>query len=646
MFPLLRRWLIGRPLRTAQAVQERLGKAVDLAVLSSDALSSVAYATEEILLVLAVAAGATQGASFQYLIPISLAITGLLWVVVLSYRQTIYAYPSGGGAYIVARENLGTAPALTAGAALLVDYTLTVAVSVASGVAAVASAVQGTPLAWIAHHPVALCLAAIALITIINLRGLREAGAVFAVPVYLFLASFLGMIAWGLARYFLFGAAAVPGEGAPKFAEGYAAQGVNWLLLLAAFSGGCTAMTGVEAISNGVPAFRKPESRNAAVTLLWMAGLLTVLFLGTSALAYLYGVQPREEETAISQFARAIFPGPMTWAYYLVQAATAAILILAANTSYADFPRLASLMAKDGFLPRQFADLGDRLVYSNGIIVLAALAGLLDWAFGGDVSRLIPLYAIGVFLSFTLSQAGMVRHWWKLGRGAVRASGRREPADGGASAGSRRPLARIRWSMAVNALGASVTAVVLCVFVLTKFVHGAWVVVVVLPVLVLLFAAIGRHYRRIDEQLHLGAAGPVGPCPPNTVILPVPRMHRGVRRALAYARCLSADVRGVYIEVDPTETEQVRKDWAALETGAPLDVVPSPYRAFVSLLLDYIERVKAERTEGVVTVVLAEFVPGTWWEEALHNGWVFRLKAALLYRPGIVVISVPFVLHE
>ncbi len=638
MWETLSRWLIGRPLATARATQERLSKPVALAVLSSDALSSVAYATEEILLVLAAAAVATQGGSFHYLVPISLAIVVLLWVVVLSYRQTIYAYPSGGGAYIVARENLGTTAALTAGAALLVDYTLTVAVSVAAGVAAVTSAVQGTSLSFLAAHPVALCLGAIGFVTVVNLRGMRESGAIFAVPVYVFLISFSSMIAWGLARYALWGPAAVSGAGTPRYAEGYGPQNLSLLLLLAAFSGGCTAMTGVEAISNGVPAFRKPESRNAAITLLWMAGLLTILFLGTSTLAYLYDVRPREEETAISQFARTIFTGPVGWVYYLIQAATAAILILAANTSYADFPRLSSLMARDGFLPRQFADRGDRLVYSNGVIVLALLAGLLVWAFEGDVSRLIPLYAIGVFLSFTLSQVGMVRHWWRLGRSAPAS----EASD---TALTQTRVSRWRGSLAVNALGAAVTAVVLIVFVMTKFVHGAWVVVVVLPTLVLLFAALGRHYRRFNAQLSLVGA-PLSEAPPaNMVLIPVPFVHKGVVQTLAYSRCLRCDVRAVYVETEPEQTEQVLEDWASLGTAVPLDVAPSPYRVYVGVLLDYIERTRAERPGGVVTVLVPEFVPSSWWEEVLHNGPVFRLKAALRYRPGVVVTSVPFILH-
>src|SRR3954451_8302867 len=415
--PLLNRMfrrLIGRPLETAQSAHERLSKRVALAVFSSDALSSTAYATEEILTVLAVATLAGGGLASFYVLPISLAIVVLLWLITFSYRQTIHAYPSGGGAYIVAKENLGVYAGLTAAAALLVDYTLTVAVSISSGVAAVTSAVQGTPFAWISDHRVVLCLAAITLITLANLRGIRESGVIFSVPTYLFVVSLLITIGWGLIQHFRTGAVVAPATEDLKLAEGYAPQPLSVFLLLGAFSNGCTALTGVEAISNGVPAFKKPEAENAGTTLIWMSCLLTVLFLGTSALAYLYGVRPRVEETVIAQFARTIFTGPMAWAYYVVQAATAGILLVAANTSFADFPRLASLMARDRFLPMQFAHLGDRLVFNSGIAALALFAAILVSGFGGDTSRLIPLYAVGVFLSFTLSQAGMVVHWWRL----------------------------------------------------------------------------------------------------------------------------------------------------------------------------------------------------------------------------------------
>jgi amino acid transporter len=415
----LKRFLVGQPLRTSQAIHERLSKRVALAVFSSDALSSVAYATEEILLVLAVAAAyGRDSGQFFYVLPISVVIAVLLWLVTSSYRQTIHAYPSGGGAYIVAKDNLGVTAGLTAAAALLVDYVLTVSVSVAAGVEAVTSAAHGTDLAWLAGHRAALCVGMISLVAVGNLRGIRESGSIFAVPTYLFLFSFIGMIAWGLGYYALHpGTVAIPVAAVPRMAHGYAPQPLSLFLLLGAFANGCTALTGVEAISNGVPAFRQPESRNAATTLLWMAILLTVMFLGTSGLAYLFGVEPRQEETVISQIARTVFADPrMSWAYYLVQASTAAILVLAANTSFADFPRLASLMARDRFLPQQFRNMGDRLVFSNGILLLAFFSALLAWVFKGDTSRLIPLYAVGVFLSFTLSQAGMVRHWWREGK--------------------------------------------------------------------------------------------------------------------------------------------------------------------------------------------------------------------------------------
>ena len=620
MLNALKRFLVGEPLRTSQAVHERLTKRVALAVFASDALSSVAYASEEILLVLAVAAAyAHDSGSFLYVLPISLVIAVLLWLVTASYRQTIHAYPSGGGAYIVAKENLGTTAGLTAAAALLVDYVLTVSVSVAAGVEAVTSAAQGTEFAWLAGHRAALCVGMITLVALANLRGIRESGSIFAVPTYLFLFSFLGMIAWGLGHYALNpGAVAIPAAADPKQAEGYALQPLSLLLLLAAFANGCTALTGVEAISNGVPAFRQPESDNAATTLLWMALLLTIMFLGTSGLAYLYNVEPRQDETVISQIARTIFADPrMRWAYYLVQTATAAILVLAANTSFADFPRLAGLMARDRFLPQQFRNVGDRLVFSNGILLLAFLSALLAWVFKGDTSRLIPLYAVGVFLSFTLSQAGMVRHWW------------RERKRGW------------RRSIVINGLGASATALVLVVFLLTKFIHGAWIVVVVVPLLVLMFRSIHHYYANFDAQLKLGDVPPLVPRH-NRVIIPVVRVHRGLIHVLEYALGLSRDVQAVYVEVDPAETNQVRQDWERLHSDVPLVVLPSPYRAFVGVLVDYINAVDAARGDDVVTVLLPEFVPTHWWQQFLHNQPIFLLKTALMYRTGIVVSSVPY----
>src|SRR6266446_5152415 len=413
----LKRLLVGRAKKTDQAIHERLTKKTGLAVFASDALSSTAYASEEIMLVLAVAAVHGQAHAFNYVVPITLVIAIVLAIVAASYRQTIHAYPSGGGAYIVAKENLGTNAGLVAGAALLVDYVLTVSVSLAAGVAAITSAAQGTRFAWLANHRVFLCVMLIAFIALANLRGVRESGSLFAAPTYAFVFSFLFMIGYGIIHYFLY-----PGSVAPvvaenfKLAEGYQLQPLTLFLLLGAFSNGCVALTGIEAISNGIPAFKQPEARNAARTLTWMAVLLTTMFVGTSVMAYFYHVHPHENETVISQFARIIFTGPMGWFYYVIQGTTALILILAANTSFADFPRLSSLLARDRFMPRQFATRGDKLVFSNGIIILAVFSGILVTAFGGDTSRLIPLYAVGVFLSFTLSQAGMVRHWLKAGR--------------------------------------------------------------------------------------------------------------------------------------------------------------------------------------------------------------------------------------
>jgi len=372
MLGKLKRLIVGRALRSEQAIHERLSKKVALAVFSSDALSSTAYATEEILLVLATAAAFGQGNAFVYVIPVSIAIAVLLGIVTVSYRQTIHAYPTGGGAYIVAKENLGTVPGLTAAAALLVDYVLTVSVSISAGVAAITSAAQGASFAWISEHRVAICLAFIVLIAVANLRGVRESGALFAFPTYAFLVSFLFMIGYGLIYYFVYdGVVPAPAAESVKLAEGYAPQALTVFLLLGAFSNGCSALTGVEAISNGVQAFKKPESRNASQTLLAMAVLLGIMFLGTGVLAYLFGVHPHEDETVISQFARHIFTGGMGWFYFVVQAATAAILILAANTAFADFPRLSSLLARDRFLPRQFANRGDKLVFSNGIVILS-----------------------------------------------------------------------------------------------------------------------------------------------------------------------------------------------------------------------------------------------------------------------------------
>ena len=625
MATAVKRLLVGRALRTQQAIHERLTKKTALAVFSSDALSSTAYATEEILLVLAATAAFTSGTSFYYVVPISVGIAVLLAIVATSYRQTIHAYPSGGGAYIVAKENLGTSPGLIAAAALLVDYVLTVSVSIAAGVAAITSAVQGTRYAWLDDHKVILCLIFIAFIAIANLRGVRESGALFAAPTYVFVVSFLFMIAFGLFHYFIYGGTATaPGPEELKVAEGYKLQPLTLFLLLGAFSNGCAALTGIEAISNGVQAFKKPEATNAATTLIWMALLLTTMFLGTSVMAYLYGVHPKASETVISQFARIMFTGAFGWFYYVVQAATAAILVLAANTAFADFPRLSSLLARDRFLPRQLANRGDRLVFSNGIVILAIFSGVLVSAFGGDTSRLIPLYAVGVFLSFTLSQSGMVVHWL------------RERAN------------KTNWkkSLVINAIGALATFIVLCVFIATKFIHGAWIVVVVIPLLVVLFRAIQRHYVMVAKQLSTEGLEPLRPIK-HTVIVPISGIHRGVVSALQYAKSIASDkVQAVYVDFEEEATANLKDKWERWGAGVQLVVLRSPYRELTRPLLRHINRLAKENSNDIITVVLPEFIPARWWQHALHNQSSLLLKGSLLFKKGVIVTSVPYHLEH
>ena len=664
----LKHFLVGNPLKTAQVAHERLSKKTALAIFSSDALSSTAYATEEILLVLAVAAAYGQTYAFYYVIPISIGIGTLLAIVASSYRQTIHAYPSGGGAYIVAKENLGATAGLTAGAALLVDYVLTVSVSTAAGVAAITSAAQGTRFAYLSNHRALVGVCFIVVIGLANLRGVRESGSVFAFPTYAFIVSFLFMIGFGLVHYSLYGGAA-PIVGPLKLAEGYHLQPLTTFLLLAAFSNGCAALTGIEAISNGIPAFKPPEARNASITLVWMAVLLLTMFLGTSVMAYLYGVHPTESETVISQFARIVFAGHLGWFYYVVQACTAAILLLAANTSFAGFPMLASLLARDRYLPRQFANRGDRLVFSNGIVILAMFASLLLVVFRGDTSRLIPLYAVGVFLSFTLSQSGMVLHWLKekaRGKAKPEANSRTplgnggddevaEPlpdaglaVDRGASFVSDEVTDIAHWkkSILINGIGAVATFVVLCVFILTKFIHGAWVVVMVIPLMVLLFRSIHRHYVAVAKQLSTEGLQPLRPIK-HTVIVPISGIHRGVINALQYAKSIGGDnVIALYIDLDEEATKKLRQKWDQWGSGVKLVVLQSPYRSLVRPLLRHIDRIERARDDDMITVVLPEFVPAKWWHHVLHNQSSLLLKGALLFRKGIIVTSVPYHLSQ
>jgi amino acid transporter len=604
---LLKRMLVGPPMPLAQARHERLRKRVALAVFSSDALSSVAYATEEILLI-AVLAGT---AALHLSVPISIAITGLLAIVAFSYQQTIHAYPSGGGSYIVARANLGAVAGLIAAAALLVDYVLTVSVSVAAGVAAVTSAFP-----HLATHKVALGVGCVAVIALANIRGVRESGRIFAVPTYFFVLSFGFMIAEGLFRLATGSLPRTPPPALP------AAEALTWFLILRAFSSGCTAMTGTEAISNGIPAFRTPESRNAAITLGWMAAILGSFFIGLTVLADRLGIMPTPEETVVSQIARRLHGSGVF--YYMIQAATALILVLAANASFADFPRLSSLLARDRYIPRQFATLGERLVFSNGIMVLGALAALLLVMFGGETHALIPLYAVGVFISFTLSQSGMVRHWWKDG------------------------LPGWRHKIAINGLGAVATGIVTVVIAVTKFTHGAWIVVLVIPALVATFLAMRRHYDDVAEQLSLeGLAGP--PELHHTVLIIVGDLHRGVVRAVQYAKTLAAPsvaVRAVFVETDPAKTAKLEEKWARWGLGVPLVILNSPYRSLLRPLIEYLDALQSLGDDHMVTVVIPEFLPSKWWQHVLHNQTALLVKGALLFRKNTVVADVPYLLKR
>ena len=608
LFSVVKRWIVGRPIPSHLAHHERLSRVTGLAVLSSDPLSSVAYATEEILRVLLLAGVGLLGLAT----PIGFIIAAILAVVVFSYRQTIFAYPGGGGAYLVSKDNLGTLPSLIAAAALLIDYVLTVAVSIAAGVAAVTSAVPQ----WHVNR-VEMTLGFVVLLALGNLRGIRESGRIFAAPTYFFIICTLGLIAVGAWR-------AVTGTVAPVVpidpTPGAGTHPLTLFLLLTAFSNGCTAMTGVEAVSNGVPAFRPPEAKNAASTLVTMAVLSITMFVGITLLAHAYHVIPSEAETVVSQLARGVFDGRGI-PYYAVQAATMLILVLAANTAYADFPRLASIIARDRFVPRQFMNQGDRLAFSNGIVALSVFAGVLLAVFGGDTHALIPLYMIGVFVSFTLSQAGMVVHWWRLGGPGWRTSA------------------------VINGFGAAVTGIVLVIVAITKSAEGAWIIIVLIPCLVLLFQATRRHYDHVAAQLTVRGYEP-GPRRHNTVLVPISGLQRAVLQALAYARSLSDDVRAVYVDVDPDATQQLRREWPRWGEQIDLVVLESPYRSLMEPLLEYIDDVETVEPEAYVTIVLPEFIPARWWHHLLHNQRALLIKGALLFRPRVVVTSVPFHLER
>jgi len=605
-FMLLKRWLVGDPLKTAQARHERLSKTIALAIFSSNAISSVAYATEEILLVL-ILAGA---AAVAWSIPVSLAILFLVLVLTISYRQIIYEYPEGGGAYTVAKSNLGELPALVAAGALMIDYVLTVAVSVAAGVAALTSAI---PSLFI--HREAVGLVAILFMVLMNLRGVRESGKFFAVPTYFAIGALSLLVIVGIAKSLLRGDAMAP----PTNPAGASAdlENLTLFLILRSFAAGCSAVTGMEVISNGVKAFRHPESKNAATTMIWMSVILASLFMGISWMAYHSGILPKADETLVSQLARLTFDTGAI--YYTVQISTMVLLVLAANSAFAGFPHLASILARDGFMPHQMATFGDRLVFSNGIIILGFFACLLLVVFQGNTHALIPLYAIGVFVSFTLSQAGMVKRW--LAKKGV----------------------HWRKKLIVNGVGAVTTGIATVIIASTKFLHGAWIVFLLVAVLILMFQGIRSHYRAVSEQIALDRRGERPPLPRrNIVIIPISGLNRAVVRAVDYARSRPGEVRAIYVDLDPEESAKVKIQWAQWGGGINLIARPSPYRSILGSLLEYIEEILEKEPNTWVTVVIPEILPARWWQNILHNQRALMLKAALLFKDRVIIIDVPF----
>jgi amino acid transporter len=614
--------LIGRPLQTADAPHQTIGKLVGLAVFSSDALSSVAYGPQEIMLVLVTAGLSALDLTF----PILLGIVALLTILTVSYEQTIHAYPGGGGAYIVARDNLGELPAQTAGAALLVDYILTVAVSISSGVAQLTSAYP-----VLTDHRVLIAVVMIFFIMLINLRGVKESGKLFAIPTYFFLIMIFFTVGIGLLRFITGGLGVVP---APPIIEP-GTESLALFLVLRAFASGTTSLTGVEAISNGITAFKEPRSHNAGRTLLWMSGILGFLLISVTFLAVKVHTLPSEAETVISQLARTVYDG-RNFLYLATIASTTVILIMAANTAFADFPRLGNLHASDGFLPRQLTYRGSRLVYSRGIAALAIIASLLVILFQASVSLLIPLYAIGVFLSFTLSQTGMTRRWWKIGHlapGVVV----KEPGS------TLRYTQGWQWKMVINATGAVCTFIVTIVFAVTKFADGAWIVVLLTPALVTGFFAIHHHYKHLASQLSLDK--PVNPITArrNRVVLLFSGVHRGTLKALQYASTLSKDVTAVHVSVNPDEVEKIKSKWFTWGNGCRLLIINSPYRLLIEPLLEYIDTLEDSSVPGdVITIIVPQFIPKNKITGFLHMRTAETLRRNLLNRDNIVITEVPY----
>ncbi len=612
MLGRIKQLLIGPPLPTHKLAEKRLNKIRALAAFSPDALSSIAYANQEIYLGLIVAGSAGLALSW----PIGLVITAVLGIVALSYFQTIHGYPTGGGSYIVARDNLGTLPGLVAAAALLIDYLLTAAVSLTAGVEALASAF---PALWPERVPIALLL--LVVITLVNLRGLRETGTLMAIPVYLFLFTYLPMLAYGALRLATEGPVLLADDALPV------TEPLTASLVLHAFASGLTALTGIEAISNGVPAFRPPEARNAGRTLIVMAVLMGLLFAGSIGLTHFLGVLAGPQETILSALARRLLgSGP---AYLLIQISTLLILAVAANTSFADFPRVAAILAKDGFLPRQLAALGDRLVFANGIALLSVVTGALIAVFGGDTHALVPLFAVGAFLAFTLSQAGMVEHW-------LRERGK-------------------KWQLKAiaNGVGALTTGTMLLVIGIGKFTNGAWITIFMIPILVSFFLAVRRHYKLVAEQLSLRGLPPsLKPFPAPRAVIPISGVHRGVVEAMDFAQSICKDITAVYVELEPGSAAHVCEAWSKWWPDVPLVVLPSPYRSVIGPLLDFLDEHDRKYNDGQQAIlILPEFIPAKWWHSLLHNQTSWLIKAALLYRRrrhGFqrVIIDVPYHLRE
>ncbi|MGB8645648.1 MAG: APC family permease [Anaerolineae bacterium] len=605
----LKHVLIGGPLPSHADMTERLDKLRALPIFASDAISSVAYATEEILFILALAGSA----ALAFALPISLIIAVLLFLVAFSYRQTVFAYPSGGGSYVVSKENIGTRAGLVAAAALMLDYVLTVSVSIASGTAALTSAFEA-----LRPYRVPLELLFVSIMVVGNLRGIRESGNIFAAPTYLFIFGLTALILVGVFRV-------VTGQPPVEQVVMGGIEGsetTSLWLLLTAFSAGSVAMSGTEAISNGVPAFKPPESKNAAATLTIMASLLALFFLGIGYLAYYHGIATTEQETVLSQLGRAIFG--KNYVYYLIQLATMAILILAANTSFNGFPRLASILAQDGFLPHQLAIRGDRLAFSYGIIILGMVASLLIIIFQGDTHALIPLYAVGVFLAFTMSQLGMIQHWRRL----------RTP-------GWKR-------SIAINVAGAAMCAIVLVIAILTKFIHGAWIIVILIPTLVVLFYLIHRHYATVEQELLLKVNGnghKLGNIR-QIVIVPLSELNLASARALEFAHSISSVVHVVHVAQSEEQVAVLRDKLRRFDPDSRLVVLESPYRATLDPLLSYIDALHGQDREAFITVIVPEFLTAHWWQRFLHNGTADQLNRALRPHPNIAVVNVPYVLHH